>query len=353
MIHALIIVIIVLLIILAIFLFKNRKYSDLYLIGNGFDIHHGLPSKYSDFWGWLSSERPELESMMSEYYDCSGEWWKTFEESLGHPKLSEYIALTALCNQPNLASDNFHDSEWYNGQYQAEREVGSFVDELQDAFTDWVRSELSYCSLGNKLKIKKSRSYFINFNYTDTLEKVYSISKNNIWHPHGSLDDGEVVFGHGRLYHDILSEYTPDFDIPEITEGMTDGEYNELLNFVNPDQNDDIISQMVREAAVSEISKLEKPVARIIDVNLRKFKNLHGVRRIHIYGLSLSDVDLKYFDTVRQYSSSFYTKWEFSYYSPDDEARVDDVISKLRICHLLTSKIKLTDIEETKQLELF
>ena len=27
--------------------------DTLYIIGNGFDIHHGIPSRYTDFYYWL------------------------------------------------------------------------------------------------------------------------------------------------------------------------------------------------------------------------------------------------------------------------------------------------------------
>ena len=35
------------------FTIENRK--TLYIIGNGFDLHHGISSKYTDFQQWLLS----------------------------------------------------------------------------------------------------------------------------------------------------------------------------------------------------------------------------------------------------------------------------------------------------------
>ena len=36
---------------------KNQEKRTLYIIGNGFDLFHGIDSKYEDFYYWLNSNR--------------------------------------------------------------------------------------------------------------------------------------------------------------------------------------------------------------------------------------------------------------------------------------------------------
>lgn len=44
------------------------KSEKLYIIGNGFDIHHGLACSFADFRLWLKENRPELYSQYKRIY---------------------------------------------------------------------------------------------------------------------------------------------------------------------------------------------------------------------------------------------------------------------------------------------
>ncbi len=51
-------------------IWESRK---LYVIGNGFDLHHGLPCGYADFRAWLQRNRPKVYSTLNRIYgDCDG-----------------------------------------------------------------------------------------------------------------------------------------------------------------------------------------------------------------------------------------------------------------------------------------
>ena len=56
----------------------------LYIIGNGFDIGHGIPCKYSDFYTYLESNREDVLEEMEQYYyvDSDSELWSDFERGL-------------------------------------------------------------------------------------------------------------------------------------------------------------------------------------------------------------------------------------------------------------------------------
>ena len=175
--------------------------TKLYIIGNGFDIHHGIASKYSEYREWLAENDADLYERLREYYDAgTDEWWGQFEQSLGFPDMSEYIENTAFENQPDFGSDDFRDRDYYAGQMQAEGEMGELVQRIKDSFTDWVTS-LPLPLSAKKISLDKDDAYFINFNYTDTLQKVYNIAKKNILFIHGSVADGsDLVLGHNRSY---------------------------------------------------------------------------------------------------------------------------------------------------------
>ena len=55
----------------------------LYVIGNGFDIYHDVPSGYNDYAQWLSDTCNEtLDEIYETFGDCDENWWYKFEENL-------------------------------------------------------------------------------------------------------------------------------------------------------------------------------------------------------------------------------------------------------------------------------
>lgn len=58
-----------------------KKY--LYVIGNGFDIHHCINSSYSDFGKWMQDNHLDVMDDFEEAYgECDDEWWADFENRL-------------------------------------------------------------------------------------------------------------------------------------------------------------------------------------------------------------------------------------------------------------------------------
>ena len=58
---------------------KNKTMKHLYIIGNGFDIHHEINSSYSNFRDWMESNYPSiLEDVENVYGYCDADWWAVF-----------------------------------------------------------------------------------------------------------------------------------------------------------------------------------------------------------------------------------------------------------------------------------
>lgn len=61
--------------------------DTLFIIGNGFDLHHGLKTSYFDFRDRVVSKKPFLKRSLSEIYgeQINNEmWWSNFENMLAH-----------------------------------------------------------------------------------------------------------------------------------------------------------------------------------------------------------------------------------------------------------------------------
>lgn len=268
--------------------------SKLYIIGNGFDMHHGLKSGYSNYRKWLEGNDRKLYERLREYYDVDDDnWWWQFEQSLGYPAMSDYIERTALENEPDYGSDDFRDRDYHAGQIQAEDEIGGLVQKIRDSFTEWVAT-LSLPLSDKKISLDQEDAYFINFNYTDTLQSVYNVSDENVLSIHGNVTKGtELVLGHNRTYEDIDTELAERYDNLS-------------------DDGEDYIHQSVRGEVVSQISSLRKNTSEIILANKKTFDSLKDVNHVFVYGLSFSPIDTPYIDELISHIDKNTVQWTLS-----------------------------------------
>lgn len=59
-------------------------------MGNGFDLHYGIPCSYQDYRQWLENKYSNVHCMINEYQEYpSSDWWCNFEVSLGTKDIIE------------------------------------------------------------------------------------------------------------------------------------------------------------------------------------------------------------------------------------------------------------------------
>ena len=322
----------------------------LYIIGNGFDIHHGIPSRYSNYREWLEYNEADLIERLRNYYDVDDkEWWNQFEIELGHPDMSEYIDETAFENQPDFSSDEFRDRDYHAGQYVAKDEIGILVSDIKCTFTDWVGS-LPNPVCDKKIKLDKEDAFFINFNYTDTLQSLYHVKPSDILYIHGNVGMNiELVLGHNRLYSELDEEFSP--NLPEPPDDLDGIELAEWYS-ENLDSGEDYFHQSVKDEVVSQIHSLRKDTENIIRIHKKIFEALRGVEHVYIYGLSFSPVDEPYLDEAVSQINTDSTKWTVSYYSPDDIETAKHYFDKKGIKGALVEYVKLEDLTLLRQIEI-
>lgn len=323
--------------------------KQLYIIGNGFDIHHGIPSQYSNYCKWLGENDANLIERLRNFYNVDDKkWWSQFELELGYPDMSEYIEEVAFENQPDYGSDSFRDRDYHAGQIAAEDEIGALITDIKGTFKDWISSLPSPID-DKKIKIDRNDAFFINFNYTNTLQKVYNIKPTDILFIHGNAtNDKDLVLGHNRSYDEINAEFSP--ELPEPPEDLEDNELAEWYD-ENFDCGEDYIHQSVRDEVVSQICRLRKDTQNIIKANQISFEALKNTEIIHIYGLSFSPVDMPYLDEIANKVDLSTVKWNVSYYSDEDKKQAQHYFNKKGINDILVKYIKLVDLLLIKQAE--
>ena len=63
----------------------SSSINDLYLIGNGFDMHHCINSSYNNFKDWLKDKDAIVFNRLFQVYEFDGgDLWSSLEENLGN-----------------------------------------------------------------------------------------------------------------------------------------------------------------------------------------------------------------------------------------------------------------------------
>jgi len=210
--------------------------NNLFIIGNGFDRGHDMPTSYSDFKDWLVGMYPESQNtdnfMLSDatmmprgemfisdedlasflvycINEAAGGDWANFEESLGK------IDWGIFFDDVDDVTDNDGDIDLWKTAYAREDYTSTLhlnAHAFSKLFSQWINT-ISYPKhisrnvfLTDSLK---NASVFLTFNYTKTLEDIYSIPSEQICHIHG-IQGGDIIIGHGVVERHITAASSSD-----------------------------------------------------------------------------------------------------------------------------------------------
>lgn len=311
----------------------------LYIIGNGFDCHHGINSSYVCFKEWLNKTNMYLVQKIDDIYGiCIDEWWSDFENQLASLDILDFSNRISCEKAPDL-TDEHCDRMWEDAQFEVEHQLTSIYSELKGCFYDWV-VQLNAPNPSQRIKLNLNKSLFLNFNYTKTLEKLYGIDSRKILHIHGCVDDEEdFIIGHGKTYKELemlnakkLVNSSENISIKKITQRYKD--YCSEL---------ELHEQWAKDAAFGEVASLRKPVEELIKKHENFFNSLYDVHKIFVYGLSLSEIDIPYLAEI--VLKAKHGVWEFSYYCEKDKERIGNFCSKYGIMDYNT--IQLINLMES------
>ena len=295
--------------------------SKLYIIGNGFDLYHGIQSSYYNFKTYLKEVDNSLFDLV-ETYLSPDENWSDLEASLASLD-SDYLIDNASNFLVSYGADDWSDAYHHDYQYEIEQVVESLSSKLKEHFTNWIKQ----LSIPNKDEVTeklldiKPNAMYLNFNYTNTLKKIYNVKKSNTLYIHGNSKkkQSDLILGHA---------WNP-ANIPALSE-------------------DDYERMDVRVIEGSEIinryfHKTFKQTSKIIEDNTNYFNSLKTVSQIYILGHSLSNVDIEYFEAIIAQTDSNKVNWIVSYYNSDEMTHHQHTMNKLGI-HKNIKFIQLNDL---------
>lgn len=266
--------------------FEQLEKESLIIVGNGFDIAHGIGSRYSDFRKWLISQKQvNLIGLMDTFFSNQRDVWGDLESALGEYD-EEFIL--SYC-RPNEEFDLDHSLS--SAARVEDSPMAIFqpvLEDFREYFKKWVYSiEIEGIE---KFMHLSTQCKYLSFNYTDTLETIYKIPANNIVHIHGSrLLKDEFVIGHNK-YRDPSDVWSDDSIVFE-SQAMEN-----IINWMND---------------------FAKDYKGNIDRYHSFFAQLALIGQVVVYGHSMSKIDWPYFEEIINLSGNN-VPWKVSCFSATD-----------------------------------
>lgn len=301
----------------------------LYVIGNGFDIDHGIKSSYQDFHRFLEAKENDSNASLILYYFRAFYpfklLWSDFEQALGCFNRDKYIE---YYNQ--RCSSVYNDSQ--SKQNYIDGELDLFIHNLDIYFREWIQS-LGPSIDSDNVKMNKQNKHidinelFLTFNYTETLQKLYGVPEK---------DKCKFVYIH-NLDREMISE-------EEFAQYIFGHNQKPSAGSVNETK----IEQWIREFVDFYI----KPVDSLIIKNNSFWENLKYVDEIFVLGHSMGDIDLPYFKKIVASINKNKVLWKISYYGCTEEDKNKDKKYKEKIMSNLAidAKTQVTFKDNIKDL---
>ena len=258
--------------------------NALYIIGNGFDLMHKVPSNYYSFRDSLGKDsalRFALESAL-----IGDDIWADFEESLAHLNLdlmgSRFIVDSWLEDFGFFSDEDAGAAEFYLAVEAAANPISTIANDLQTAFRRWV-NKLAVGTRDRPLEgLFTPGGKVLCFNYTEFVEDLYHME--------------DVVYIHGcrkNKREKLVLGHRPGVSMGSLSESYRKPRtYRQAVVDVAQDSVFSIIAECDDE--------LIKDSQEIIRRNGAFFDGLGQIDQIVVIGHSVSPVDWDYFAKVNE-----------------------------------------------------
>ncbi len=299
---------------------KNPN-NTLFIIGNGFDMMHGVPSSYWDFQKTLG-KKSQLRFHLETYLKAE-DLWSDFEESLSHLNVGMMLDVMDMW----LANFGAYDkdssmSTYYGAIDTAMTPIQVITEQLPKRFRKWIEC-LEEDGRKPLEHIISKEAIYLNFNYTDFLETLYDVPNEKIKYIHGCRKKEEyqpkekLILGHVPNV-DYLADYKPK---------------KEQFHSKNK-KNREMLNRAIEIGTENWVSYYEQTFTKytpeIIEDNKEFFRSLYNISQIVVIGHSLAEVDYPYFKEIIK-SNDNKAEWYIGYHTYNDMKRLLELVEELDI----------------------
>lgn len=263
----------------------------LYVIGNGFDLAHGMETSYGKYLSYVKQKSNDNNkwSDILDYYPEDHKFWSDAERYICKIEREPFLALKK-----------------YFGVCLLEE----LLIKIRDSFESFIINAEQKIDLLPTIFKLDSNAFFLTFNYTSVLEELYKIDANRIIHLHNTtgdavlrqfykLDANELVLGHGPQPTDYF--FWSDSQV---------GSDKDYIQFRNKTQKN--TQEIIRKNGLWEIlAKLQKHITEVV-----------------FFGFSFAPADKDCINTINMFISPQRAKY-IVYYHIEDGETDNDAIERL------------------------
>lgn len=263
--------------------------KTLYIIGNGFDLMHGVESSYYSFADYLAKKNKRIIDTL-EFVFTPEDIWADFEESLASFDAGKMASRTVVDTFLDISEAYEEDSpmaNFYMAVEDAAQPMRTVAYELPKEFRKWV-GKLAVQTYDRPLANLFVGGKVLDFNYTEFVESLYGVSEEDVCYIHGCTkkvkgkSDNKLVLGHREGASE--TSYSLDEKAKKVKT------YRQYLTQVAQERVFDIIIECDQE--------LTKNCKDIIKNHEDFFSSLKEMKDIVVIGHSLSEVDVPYFRKI-------------------------------------------------------
>ena len=359
---------------------KGKNAQTLYVIGNGFDQYHGAQSSYWHFRQYLMQCKPEVVGTFDLYWGprtlsrsfehpddflrcflsnprhypinrwTEAHLWSDFERYLVELNREKVMTLADMyLSRIDEDDEDFSAVEYFMPIDRIKEQIYFTTFEMRYRFHKWINTIHYARGFRKRMLNLDSDALFLTFNYTLFLESEYHVPREQICYIHGSRRDkyGSLVLGHSedpvaaynKWYH--KHEHEPRFH-PNLKDKKGRWYANDRLTYLSYFLEDETkgnwrlpiryyAQDAIQKAIEGYYDNSMKQTSSIIYQHASFFESLKDIKQVVILGHSLADVDMPYFEKLKQSVDKDNVVWKISCHSDNDKKNISHFCNRFGI----------------------
>lgn len=293
----------------------------LFICGNGFGLHLGFNTRYSDYYnalmrsqligGWDKKKLVEVLSNGKYFSPKITDNWSNLEEALTfdfESYIDDSISISGIHvdpkNKESIANQISSTNEF------RENDPGQIARDFTNQwFWSWIAKE--YYDNCDRVKHEKEKDFlhnllneedlFINFNYTHSLEDVFDIPQDKILYIHNRLKDREQP-------RSVDNPYTTQDYLDEVIEmsrkpfqfGSVENSKTDIDNVIDKIKNSNL-NELSKNSLIQNCQEIYYSFTKNPNDNyktLKHFLNAESIDEVVVLGHSIMGIDTPYYESI-------------------------------------------------------
>lgn len=296
----------------------------LYILGNGFDLMHGVKSSYYAFRDSLG-KRNSLR-MMLEAYLTPEDIWADFENALACfniQAMGNSSMIDSWLDYMGAYEEDAGAAEYFMAIETAALPIQTVAQELPRRFRMWVES-LRIGTKDRPLKQLFRKGRVLCFNYTEFVETLYGVPEQNVCYIHGCRRKQKGHPADRLLLGHMPGASEAAFAFAAKEQAKKPTSYRRAMCSTAQAQ----VLQLIADYD----TELTKDCREVIAAHAPFFSSLHETEAIIVIGHSFSPVDWDYFaEVAANLPDSKHTHWYFGCHGLRDLKNLDQLLQKLAL----------------------